>query len=255
MIDVPELHPLFRYFGSKWKLAVHYPEPRYPLIVEPFAGAAGYATRYHKRGVILCEANPRIAGLWDFLIHAHPDEVREIPILQSGDRIPDEWPDPWRSLVGLWGTLSVAHPVNWIPPVARKTPQNFWSEKRRETIAKSLQWIRHWEVFSGSAFDLPVSEIGPATYFVDPPYQDRKKVTGGCYRTPPMNFERLAKWCAGLQGQAIICEGAQADWLPFRDFRDVCHNTPRNTRNGVIHTKAREWICLLTDGELDWGAV
>jgi len=34
---------MFSYYGSKSKLAQHYPTPKYDTIVEPFAGAAGYS--------------------------------------------------------------------------------------------------------------------------------------------------------------------------------------------------------------------
>jgi len=40
------LRPFWRYYGGKWRAAPRYPAPRHDLIIEPFAGAAGYAMRY-----------------------------------------------------------------------------------------------------------------------------------------------------------------------------------------------------------------
>ena len=47
------LHPFFSYFGSKYRMAKHYPEPLYDIIVEPFAGAAGYSLLYPHKNIIL----------------------------------------------------------------------------------------------------------------------------------------------------------------------------------------------------------
>ena len=40
----------FAYYGAKHELARKYPRPRYPLIIEPFAGAAGYSCHWAHRG-------------------------------------------------------------------------------------------------------------------------------------------------------------------------------------------------------------
>ena len=44
--QVTRLRPFFCYYGGKWRAAPKYPPPEHDTIVEPFAGAAGYATRY-----------------------------------------------------------------------------------------------------------------------------------------------------------------------------------------------------------------
>lgn len=36
----------FSYFGGKYMRSTHYPSPNYDIVIEPFAGAAGYSTRY-----------------------------------------------------------------------------------------------------------------------------------------------------------------------------------------------------------------
>lgn len=50
------MRPFFGYYGGKWRDAVkNYPAPEHAVIVEPFAGSAGYALRYPDRKVVLCE--------------------------------------------------------------------------------------------------------------------------------------------------------------------------------------------------------
>ena len=56
---MPALKIFFSYFGGKWRAAPHYPAPTEPHIIEPFAGAAGYAMRYPERKVTLIDADPR----------------------------------------------------------------------------------------------------------------------------------------------------------------------------------------------------
>ena len=54
--DAPQLRPFFGYYGGKWRDAVkHYPAPQFDIVMEPFAGSAGYALRYAERNVVLCD--------------------------------------------------------------------------------------------------------------------------------------------------------------------------------------------------------
>src|SRR5258708_32739383 len=83
------LRPFFYYFGGKWMQARRYPKPEYPLIIEPFAGSAGYATRYYYKKLLLFEKDPLIAGLWKWLIKVSPAEIRRIPLLGADDTVDD----------------------------------------------------------------------------------------------------------------------------------------------------------------------
>lgn len=74
--------PYFPLLGSKWNSVKHYPRPRCARIVEPFAGPAGYALRYYRSDVVLCERDPLIAGLWRWLIQARPADVLRLPDVQ-----------------------------------------------------------------------------------------------------------------------------------------------------------------------------
>ena len=72
-----KISPLFKWFGSKWQSAKHYPKPAHDIIVEPFAGGAGYSLNYTDRQVVLWEDDPNLAKLWKWLINvgaAKPSE-------------------------------------------------------------------------------------------------------------------------------------------------------------------------------------
>lgn len=75
--------PFFTFYGGKWRAAPRYPSPIYNTIVEPFAGAAGYAVRYYERDIILIEKDPEIAALWRYLIAADRDGDKMNPALSN----------------------------------------------------------------------------------------------------------------------------------------------------------------------------
>ena len=62
------LKPFFCYYGGKWRVAKRYPAPVNDTIIEPFAGAAGYSTRYYNKNVILYDIDPVICGAWVFFL-------------------------------------------------------------------------------------------------------------------------------------------------------------------------------------------
>lgn len=86
-----------------------------------------------------------------------------------------------------------------------------------------MQAIRHWRLVEGSYVGLDVA--GPATWFVDPPYQGMgRHYTHGA---AGIDFGHLAGWCRGREGQVIVCEASGATWLPFEHMA-----TLRTTRKG-----------------------
>lgn len=95
------MKPFFCYFGGKWRAAPRYPQPRFATIIEPFAGAAGYATRYADRNVRLYDVNPVVVGVWDYLIKASPSDVMGLPTkITSTDDLPPSVPQEARWLIG-----------------------------------------------------------------------------------------------------------------------------------------------------------
>ena len=205
--------PFWRYYGGKWLAAPRYPAPSHNLIIEPFAGAAGYACRYHDRDVLLIDADPVIADLWRWLIEATPSDVLDIPDVPAEGTVDDiDAPAPARSLVGFWCSYGSATPkktpTTWARPTAGKQLAG-WCDKVRQRIASWVPRIKHWDVHCGSYSGAP--DV-PATWFVDPPYQTS---AGKHYRFSDVDHRALGMWVLQRQGQVIACDQAGANWLPW----------------------------------------
>ena len=54
-----------------------------------------------------------------------------------------------------------------------------------------------------------------------------------------IDFNNLADWCKSRTGQVIVCEGANADWLPFKPLS--AQRTNKKMSNEVI------WSNLVTN--------
>lgn len=209
------LKPFFTYLGGKYRTAHKYPAPRHDVIVEPFAGSAGYAVRNHERQVILVERDEKIAAVWRYLLTASPDEVAALPLVGEGWQTTDDLthlPPGARYLIGLWlnkGTASPRKtPSAWCRSGIR--PNSMWGMAIRERIAGQLDAIRHWRLIESDYSSAPDVE---ATWFVDPPYVGK----GHQYRfgSSLIDYAALGAWTLARPGQVIACEGPGATWLPF----------------------------------------
>lgn len=212
------LRPFFSYYGGKWRDAVRlYPAPTQDIIVEPFAGSAGYSLRYPTKRVILYEIDPVIVAVWRYLIAVRPEEILALPDLPEGGGTDDlkvcqeaKW------LVGFWLNRGASSPrkspSKWMRDKIR--PGSFWGDRVRNTIARQLDSIRHWEVHNSGYVEC--SEDLQATWFVDPPYRE----AGRHYRfgSEVIDYPALGLWCKQRVGQVIVCENSGADWLPFREL-------------------------------------
>lgn len=217
--------PFFCFYGGKWRAAPHYPPPEHRCVVEPFAGAAGYATRHHERDIILVERDPIIAGLWRYLIGSSASDIRRIPLLREGQTVDDlnVGPNP-RALVGFWVNKGSATPKRtqsaWMRAGIR--PKSFWGYEIRDRIAQQVERIKHWRIVEG---DYTASPDVDATWFVDPPYSGD---VGRRYRFSDIDFPSLASWSRQRRGQVIVCESEGATWLPFRPFRKTKANESKH---------------------------
>jgi hypothetical protein len=209
------LRPFFSYFGAKWRSAPHYPEPTHDTIVEPFAGSAGCAIRYPERRVILVDKSPAIAGIWSYLIKASEAEVLALPDLAPGERVCDVpgLLQEQRWLMGMWVQLATASPrqtmTKWQHGDGRPVDQAYcWGRRVRARIASQLHAIRHWVAVCSDYTTAPNLR---ATWYIDPPYTG----TGRRYPHHELDYAALGEWCRARRGQVIVCESADADWLPF----------------------------------------
>jgi len=223
---VTPLRPFFSYYGSKWLLAKHYPQPEHDLIIEPFAGSAGYATRYHDRNVVLSDTNPIIAGVWNYLIKSRASTIMKLPApVDCVDDLHACQEARW--LVGFWLGRASHGPRRTLSAWGRdgRWPMCFWGESIRERIARQVEYIRHWKVHHTSYenFYPPVLKHVKATWFVDPPYERQGKY----YNGEALNYPALAEWCRERRGQVIVCENEGAKWLPFKPFRTARANSSR----------------------------
>lgn len=217
------LKPFWQYYGGKYRAAPMYPAPAHKIIVEPFAGAAGYSLRYPDHDVILIEKYHVIAEIWKWLITVKPDEVLSIPLVTSVDALPSWVCQAARDLVGFSMNAACTAPCKtlssgkkWLIETGH-SPNEGWSEKRRARVAEQVEKIRHWRVFEGSYDRIGLSE--PATYFIDPPYQ-----RAGIYykhSSRDLDFTALGAWCRSRHGQVIVCENEGADWLPFVPIGEI----------------------------------
>jgi len=221
------LRPFWRYFGAKWRGARRYPNPQHGVIVEPFAGAAGYSLFWSgifwRRDVVLVEKNPIICEIWRYLIATSASEIASIPDVEHVEDLPASIPEGARLFVGMCFGAGDTRPRSAVSPMVRR--DGGWM-KLRDRAARQVDRIRHWQVIEG---DYTCAQNIKATWFVDPPYHiaggRASKSERGRVRYPfgadDIDFPALAAWCRSRIGQVIVCEQSGATWLPFRPIGET----------------------------------
>ena len=253
------MKPFFSYFGSKWRAAPRYPAPACRRIVEPFAGSAGYATRYPSHDVVLVERDPTVAALWRWLIRVPAAEILALPDLrigaslvecQSVDNL-DVRPEA-KTLIGFWLNAASVQPHKrysaWARTAVTGKPKTggamlSWGPRVRARLAEQVERIRHWTLIEGDYRQAPEGE---ATWFIDPPYE----IAGRIYRhgSKEIDYQALGDWCRSRVGQVIVCENVGATWLPFRPWR--CWDGIMAKRTGKKSDEAL-WVSPLSKGQLE----
>lgn len=234
--------PFFSFYGGKWRAAPHYPRPFDPahLVVEPFAGSAGYSVRHEAPYVLLIDRDPFIVGTWDFLIRAKRTEILKLPLLR-GDQTTDDLrvPQEAKWLIGWWCNSGSSQPKKRLGSWARKISaggewktkgQVYWNEMVRARIAEQVRHIRQWRVRQGTYRDAPDVR---ATWFVDPPYVE----AGRYYRFREVDYADVASFVRSRGGLVIACEHEGAKWLPFKPLGAIAATYGKN-RKGVSHEVA-----------------
>lgn len=222
------MKPMFSYFGSKYKLAKHYGEPRHDLVIEPFAGSAAYSLFWEPKKVILIDKNPVIVSIWNYLINATEKDIFDLPndfevIADCGLEYGAE------NLIGFWAAKGKVTPARtkskWGKQYSSSPDCKVWGDAVKNRIVSQLEKIRGWQCHEGY-YDLIPNQI--AHWFIDPPYQ----VAGKRYPHQVDNYKNLADWSRSRLGFVQFCENEGADYLPFEPFRSV--NTYHHMKdNGV----------------------
>lgn len=227
------LLPFFSYYGSKHRIITRYPRPCTGSIIEVFCGSAPYATLWYTCDILLIDKNPKVIGVWDFLIKAPVREVLNLPLLDKDEDL-DQLsgiPEEAKWLIGYWLSKGAAHPPRRFSAWGRNPEfaDQFWGEAIRKRIARQVPFIRHWKTRCADYVDSPDAE---ADWFIDPPYRYRGGRHYQRFGSHHIDFDALAAWCKGRKGHVIVCEHEGADWLPFVPLVHAATTHGRN-RSGI----------------------
>lgn len=230
-----DLRPFFSFYGGKWRAALRYPQPEYGVIVEPFAGSAGYSVRHAARSVRLYDLDEKIIATWRYLIGASEREIRALPLMAAGEHVSDlPVSQEARWLIGWWlnkgMTAPCLTPGRWMREAMPGRLDTYWGAGVRDRLATQVAGIRHWQAEVSSYADIP---DGAATWFIDPPYQGAPGIRY-THSNRRIDYQALGDWCRARAGQVMVCENVGADWLPFQPFM-MAKATAGHGRTRVSH--------------------
>jgi site-specific DNA-adenine methylase len=204
---------MFYYYGRKEKLFKYYPEPKYDLVIEPFAGSAVYSLKNFHKQVVILDKDERIINIWKYLKEVPSEEILSLPLIHRGQTLNDDEFDHLSSvqkdLISFFCNPSSAQPKRSVGKF------NIWHEKNRKRLSEDVNKIRHWDIRLG---DYKEIENQQATWFIDPPYQGN----GGKYYkhgNSAINYDELRDWVLSRDGQVIVCENSESTWLDFKPLK------------------------------------
>lgn len=217
----------FNYYGSKSKIARYYPLAKHDMIVEPFAGSAAYSQLYWNRDVVLYEIDLKIVAIWEFLISATKDDILNLPNVNEDTDVDElDIPDGAKYMIGLIINQGSAQPKR--SASSRAIARGWWNNDKR-LIAGVVNHFNHWKIFNADYFES--SDIGKATWFIDPPYQ----IGGEYYKYHDIDYNELKGFIYTRKGQVIVCENDSATWMKFSPLVSISGMTHRSTMESIYY--------------------
>jgi site-specific DNA-adenine methylase len=202
---------MISYYGSKSKLVDLYPEPIHDKIIEPFAGSARYSLKYWDKDVLLIDKYEPIIKMWHWLQQATEKDLGNLPVPKRGESLLDfNLSEGEHLFLSFIVSEGVASPRNIVTKRASSRVNH-----KIQTTKDILNKIKHWDIRLGDYEDIENQE---ATWFIDPPYFNGGEhyPKGSKY----IDYKELANWCKSRQGQVIVCENDNANWLPFTNLKE-----------------------------------
>lgn len=210
-----KIGPLFKWFGSKWQSAKRYPKPQHYLLIEPFAGGAGYSLNHCDKNVVIWDEDKNVAALWRWLINdATQSTIQDIPLnLPVGTDIRSIGLDTGQQLLlKHWQRTNNVGECWTISPWGNKPGQ--WTESTRSRVSEQVSAVKHWR------FIEPIQFIDePATWFFDPPYQFNYRYSrllpDFCYQSLDSMVQTVHPGSLVIVCEAVGKNGEIPDYLPF----------------------------------------
>lgn len=211
---------MWSYYGTKKRIAKHYPAPKHDIIIEPFCGAAQYSLYGDnwKKDVILNDKYTVIFDIWNYLIYnATEKDILSLPDMNPGDKVDDfNLSDEEKYLIGFCINSGSSQPKKTV------AKYNSWNKTKKD-IAENLYKIKHWSI---TGVDYNQIENGIATWYIDPPYQFGGEWYHSSVKNKHLNYGDLKEYCLSREGHVIVCENSKANWMEF---------TPLVEMNGQLH--------------------
>lgn len=225
-----KIGPLFKWFGSKWQSAKHYPHPEHDDVCEPFAGGAGYSLNYVEKKVCIWDEDHHLMQLWPWLIgSATSQDILDIPVdVPEGTDIRTLGLSVGQSLLMKhWQRTNNVGECWTISPWGSMPGQ--WTTNTRARVADQFHRIRHWR------FESPKADV-TATWFIDPPYIWNYRYHR---KLAPFDHLSLAKLVHAIPGKSlvIVCEakdkktGECPSYLPFVDHISSVTSRRKSTQS------------------------